>query len=373
MKHAFVIAWLLVGGCATHRTPAQQVARPDTPGIETTILLIGDAGAPVANDPVLAALEREIGRGAAATTVVFLGDNIYPRGLPESAAGSRPDAERRIGAQVAASANAARVLFIPGNHDWDRHGSEGWNAIRREGRYLAGHGSARLLPEDGCPGPAIVDPGPAVRLVLLDTQWWLHGGPRPGPGSSCVAATPDAVVTATADAIRSAGGRRVIVAGHHPLVSSGPHGGRFGWTDHIFPLRALAGWAWLPLPVIGSAYPIARLAGVSRQDQSSSEYAVFRDALLSAFAPEPPLVYVSGHEHALEVHHGPGAEFTLISGAGSTGEHSALHPREGTVFAASVNGFLRLDAYRDGRVRLTVVAVDVDDGGSTDAWGDWLR
>lgn len=31
----------------------------------------------------------------------------------------------------------------------------------------------RLLPSNGCSGPAAVDIG-RLRLILLDTQWWLH-------------------------------------------------------------------------------------------------------------------------------------------------------------------------------------------------------
>lgn len=373
MKRLF-LGLLVALGCASSSAPPQSVARPDPAGIRATVLLIGDAGAPVPDDPVLAALGREIARDPAATTVVFLGDNIYPRGMPDSTDRGRVDAERRIDAQATAAAAAARVVFIPGNHDWDRGGDDGWDRIRNEGRHLAHRGTARVLPEDGCPGPVSLDPGPGLRLVLLDTQWWLHGGARPGPGSSCAAATPDAVGRATADAIRAAGERAVIVAGHHPLISTGLHGGRFGWTDHVFPLRALARWAWIPLPIIGSAYPIARMSGASRQDQSSSIYRNFRDALVGVFTEATPLVYVSGHEHALEVRRGPGAEYTLISGGGSTGDWRTLRPNAGeTLYSASTNGFMRIDAYGDGRVRLTVIAVDGHDGASRDGWGAWLR
>src|SRR5436309_11924013 len=30
------------------------------------------------------------------------------------------------------------------------------------------------------------------------------------------------------------------------------HGGHFGWQDHIFPLRNIKPWLWIPLPLIGS-------------------------------------------------------------------------------------------------------------------------
>ena len=312
------------------------------------------------------------GRNPASTAVVFLGDNIYPRGMPDSTERSRQDAERRLDAQVAAASNASNVYFVPGNHDWAKHSDDGWDAIRRQGRYLTESGAARMLPEGGCPGPALVDLGPQLRLILLDTQWWLHAGPRPGPDSSCDAGTPASVVGAIERALQSAADRHLIVAGHHPLISSGPHGGRFGWLDHLFPLRFAASWAWIPLPVVGSVYPVARVSGLFMQDSASSGYNDFRAALRTAFAQQPPLVYVAGHEHSLEVHDGPGAQYTLVSGAGSSGQTSALHPREDTVFASSVPGFMRIDVFRDRRVRLTVITVEAD-GQSSDSWVQWLR
>ena len=225
VRTPLILWWVVLTGCATRPQPISPASRPAPVAIETTLLLIGDAGAPTDRDPVLAALEREIDRDAASTTVVFLGDNIYPDGMPDSAAPSRKDMERRLDQQVRAADEASRVYFVPGNHDWASHGDDGWDAILRQGRYLAENGEARLLPEDGCPGPSVVDLGSRVRLILLDTQWWLHDGPRPGPDSSCNAATLTEVSDAVKSAIRSASDRHVIVAGHHPLESSGPHGG----------------------------------------------------------------------------------------------------------------------------------------------------
>lgn len=371
MKRALVL-WALVGsGCAGAHNHAP-VSRPDPAGVENTVLLIGDAGAPSPDDPVLLALAREIARDAAATTVVFLGDNIYPVGMPDVRAFTRADAERRLDAQLVASTAARQVFFIPGNHDWAWRQPDGWLAIERQRRYLEENSKARLHPENGCPGPDVVDLGPRLRLILIDTQWWLEEGQRLGLGVYCSTADPDSFVIALDDAIAGAEGRPMIVAGHHPLASSGPHGGRFGWQDHIFPLRALADWAWIPLPVIGSIYPIARISGISGQDISSRENQALRASILEAFAREPPLVYVAGHEHGLEVHRGPGARFTLVSGAGSSGKISRLYPREGTLFATPTPGFMRVDVYRDGRVYLTAINVD-ETGAAFAAFGQWLR
>ena len=47
----------------------------------------------------------------------------------------------------AASAIGATAIFIPGNHDWDRMGPDGWNAIRRQGDYLRQKGSPSVSLE----------------------------------------------------------------------------------------------------------------------------------------------------------------------------------------------------------------------------------
>src|SRR5205823_13225770 len=149
------------------------------------------------------------------------------------------------------------------------------DAIRRQERFVAARGDTRVtfLPGGGCPGPAVVDVGDRVRLVALDTQWWLQDGPKPqDPVSSCPTDSEREVIESLRAALGTAGRRAVVVVGHHPLLSGGPHGGHFGWRDHVFPLRGLKSWLWLPLPLIGSAYPITRESGILSQDAPSPAY-----------------------------------------------------------------------------------------------------
>ena len=192
-----VLATLLllgVSGCATGGRADPAAAAPialATEQIDVTLFLIGDAGAPAApadSEPVLEALRAAAARSPH-PVIAFLGDNVYPRGMPDSGAPARPEAERRLSGQLAVvRATGARGIFVPGNHDWNRQSAGGWAAVRREERFIAaaGGGRATLLPAGACPGPAVVDVGTTVRLVAMNTQWWLEDGARrEDPAAPC--------------------------------------------------------------------------------------------------------------------------------------------------------------------------------------------
>lgn len=307
--------------------------------------------------------------------VAFLGDNIYSRGMPPEGAPDRKDAERRLDAQLATVVGTgARGIFIPGNHDWAR-GARGWDAIRRQGAYIAGQGDPRvtLLPSDGCPGPVIEDAGSRLRLVIIDTQWWLHTGPKPRhPTSPCAADTEEEVIYALREATASADDRHVIVLAHHPLMTGGSHGGHFTWRQHLFPLRELSRRLWIPLPGIGSAYPIARQRGISSQDLSSDENRRLRAILHGALSARRPLIYASGHEHNLQILRGAGDLWHLVSGSGSYGHVGPVAWRDSTIFALAASGFMRLDVLSDGRARLGVLTAAADSS-VTEQFSLWLK
>ncbi|MGH7699461.1 MAG: metallophosphoesterase [Gemmatimonadales bacterium] len=370
--------WVAAAACGSPGHAGRFAAAPAaTPAdVDATLFLIGDAGAPAPDsEPVLAAL-RTATAAAINPVVVFLGDNVYPHGLPDSAHPERPEAERRLEAQLGVlAATGADGIFVPGNHDWDRQGADGWDAVRRQEAFVDSWPRARVdyLPGGGCPGPVALDLGSRVRIVVLDTQWWLHEGAKPvDPTSPCPADSESEVRDSLRAVLRAAGDRRVVVVAHHPLESGGPHGGHFDWKAHVFPLRDLKRWLWVPLPIIGSVYPVARQLGVSNQDAASGAYRRMRAALEDAFRDHPPLVYASGHDHSLQVIAGGGARHLLVSGAGTYGHRSRVAWRDSTRFAASASGFMRLEILRNGRVRLGISVVEAT-GRAAEAFSMWLQ
>jgi len=369
------IAGALVGAlaCAGHRPPPSVPVpelRPED--VAVSLYLIGDAGKPdSAGEPVLLALGHELASRRSQRVVVFLGDNAYPRGLPAPGRPGRHEAERNLAAQVeVVTSSGASGYFVPGNHDWAKYGAEGWEAVRRQAAFVdsVSRGRVLLQPRGGCPGPSVVDIGSRLRLVLLDTQWWLHSGPKPrDPGSDCSADAEGEIVDSLRAALTGASGRLVVLAEHHPLRSGGVHGGYFGWKDHIFPLRAIKPWLWVPLPLIGSLYPAARQQGISSQDIPSRLYQRLIAAFRRAFAVAPPALYAAGHDHNLQVLTGGSARLELVSGAGIYGHTGdALHIG-GSLFASRASGFARLDVPRAGPARLAVLEVD-SEGGSREVF-----
>jgi hypothetical protein len=369
-----VVLWALGLLAAAGPPPAPGAAAParcaDAGPLDATLFLLGDAGAPrPEGEPVLAALAAAgadaVARvGGARAAAVFLGDNAYPDGVPAEDGRERRQAEQRLGAQLDAVRRAGlRAWFVPGNHDWASGGDDGAARIRAQTALLAASGVAAAAPADGCPGPVTAALGDRLGLVLLDTAWWLHPGPRPrASDTACPTGSPEAVTAALAAALRAAAedGRHAIVLAHHPLVSGGPHGAAFDWSDHLFPLRALHPALLLPLPIVGSSYPLARRLGVSAQDLPSKSYTKMRRLIEGALSAAPPLVYAAGHDHGLQLLRGESARWHLVSGAGSSRLVTFARPVDGTVFAAGRPGFARLDAYAGGAVAVAFVTTSPD-------------
>jgi hypothetical protein len=360
--------------------PTMAVPPAETADIESTLFLIGDAGEPTAatTEPNLLSLTRQLSRAPDKSTVIFLGDNLYPAGLPVATSPLRAAMEGRL-LQVlqVIKHSGAYGIIMPGNHDWDRSGPDGWQAVKRQAAFVQQTLGAQgaFLPKAGCPGPEIVDIGHHLRLILLDTQWWLHKEEKPQhPDSDCLVDAPEEITTRAQEALVTAGARAVLVAAHHPLDTHGIHGGFFGWRDHLFPLRNFSPYLWLPLPGVGSLYPLVRSLGVSSQDLAGPANRKMRQALEAMFKKQPPLAFASGHEHSLQVlTHGDIVKYLLVSGHGTRQQTEPVSHSTNTLFAYQHPGFMRLDILQDGRVRLGVMEPRGNGSTSMEVFSMWLR
>lgn len=340
-------------GAAASGAVAPGAAAPLPADVVASLFLIGDTGEPdPKGEPALRRLGEQLHQTlrhqpAQQVRVIFLGDNIYPRGLPAPADDGYGQATGRLQQQLAIFddlpvpynvTDGPMAIFLAGNHDW------GWSEhvqhLARQGRYLAeqSDGLAQLLPEHACPGPVSIELGDHLLLLILDTQWWLtFDKPLHGVHSPCTALTEQAVADQLQAALQSAGDRRVLVVGHHPLISGGPHN------------------SWRGL-------------GLIPQDLPGVAYQTMRKTLGNVFATRPELIYASGHDHSLQVLRGLGHAYQLVSGSGSQSKVSAVDRLSQTRFARSTSGFMRLQLTGDGRWWLDVFGIDE----SEPIFSDWL-
>ena len=353
-----VAAMLVTSACL----PRFTLEKTDPENIETSIFLIGDAGEP---DPrqtgaPLESLTVQASVAPERSIILYLGDNIYPHGIPEEGAAEFRDSRRRLAAQVLAVPPGARGIFLPGNHDWGNVTPYGLYSLRNQERLIAqlargvdgaSARDVRMLPGNGCPGPAVLDAG-RLRLIMLDTQWWLHDYIVRDSASRCRNTIGEVTAELRRQVQVPAGDRTpvVIVAGHHPLMTGGEHGGYCSITG-----------------------PFRRL-GVRSQDVMSNTNRRMRDSIEAAMSAAPPLIYAAGHDHNLQVlQGGETAKYLLVSGAGSQSKVAcAVRLRESYYTSQHRSGFMRVDILRDKGVLLRVYRYSSSGAGGV-AYSYWLE
>tara|TARA_R110001599_G_scaffold337536_1_gene555927 strand:+ start:15763 stop:19446 length:3684 start_codon:yes stop_codon:yes gene_type:complete len=322
-----------------------------------SVFLIGDAGEPGKN-PVLDLLKIELDKVGDRGAVLFLGDNIYPQGMPPKGHKLRAKAEIAIDGQINAVKDfKGKKIFVPGNHDWAQGRPDGLDWLQTQEKYVEDKLDSQdvWIPTRGCPGPIEVDLNDNITLIVVDTQWFLHRGDKPGEGSDCEATTIVEVAANFQDALKRNAHKKVIVASHHPMYTYGIHGGVFSLKDHLFPLTASKKLKnlYLPLPVLGSIYPLYRKWFGNIQDTSHPVYRQFRDAMVSLMKNHPDIIDVAGHEHALQHIQKEGMDF-VVSGAGSK-NNAHVKQKGDALFATNTVGYGRLDYYSDGRTELKFI------------------
>ena len=356
----------MLQGCSTAKpyyaptvTNWEKRAPKDSADLLYTVFLIGDAGAPLTDepDPTLMLLKSQINAEGEKSTVVFLGDNIYHNGLPEPGAYDREIAENRMKAQLDILKDyRGEKYMIPGNHDWGGgSGSpDGWNAVIREERFVEEYladsnivvGNDFFVPGNGCPGPFEVRIEDEIVLIALDSHWWLHPYDKPyGDDNICGVVNEVDMLVQLEDIISKNKDKNIVVVGHHPLASNGIHGGYFNLIDHLFPLTIIRKWWVLPLPIIGSIYPLSRKYGGVAQDIPHPSYQAYINGLMGIFEKYDNIIYAAGHEHNLQ-YFKLGKLPQIVSGAGCKTQH--VNDGGEALYAQKIKGFARVNYYQNG-------------------------
>lgn len=339
-----ILIFLFICSCFFKSATAQD-------SIVQRIIFIGDAGEinyqqetviPYAADHIL----------SGKTTVMYLGDNIYPHGI-----GLEGSAEQEGTRQILRSqyepmrAKGAPVYFVPGNHDWDRMGKLGLAKIKEQWKFLDSQKDPllKLVPANGCPDPVEIPISNNMVIIAYDSEWWVFTHDKANADCNC---DNEAEVIEQLDSLFYKNRDKVILlAGHHPFASYGIHGGYYNWKDHVFPLTAIHKYLFIPLPLIGSLYPLLRSSiFLNPEDMHHPLYQHMIREVDHVFEGFPNLTYVAGHEHGLQLIKNP-QRLQVVSGAGA--KHSFAKKGKYSHYADATQGFVTADLLLNKSVRFT--------------------
>ena len=332
------------------------VAQTDT--ISYRIVLVGDAGELTADNkhPVADAIKKFV-KLDKKTTVLYLGDNLYDTGLPDDQSSFYQAAKAVLDSQLSVVENTqARVILIPGNHDWQNGGRDGYASVIREQVYVdvLNKPNVQFYPKDGCPGPVEVSLGSDVSIVIFDSQWWIHPYEKPGIESDCDCKTNEELLTQLEDLVTRNSKKLVLLACHHPFKSNSVHGGFFTLKQHLFPFTDVKRNLYIPLPVLGSIYPIARSVFGTPQDLSHPTYANMINQVTNAVKAHPNLVFVAGHDHGLQWLKDSNYNY-IVSGGGC--KINRVSPGGKSLYAESLRGFAVMEVSVNKNVTIDFYSV----------------
>jgi hypothetical protein len=348
-KNSFIllVITVLLSGCALYknqyRNPEDAKLKTPNKEIDRTFYLIGDAGKSPTGElsKALKAFQKDINTYSSEKDyAIFLGDNIYPAGLPKEDDETRKTAEYYLNAQLKSVENfKGKTIFIPGNHDWYAGGVIG---VKREEDYIKkALGEDSYIPENGCPLESI-DISEKIQLIIIDSQWYLENwNNNPTINDNCEIKTRERFLLELEGELKKAQHKKVIFAMHHPMFTNGIHGGYYGAKKHIFPTQKN-----IPLPILSSLLTQVRtLGGVSIQDRYNERYNKLMKRLEALASNYDNIVFVSGHEHTLQYIEDDRIK-QIVSGAGAKESGAALS--NNGLFASGMQGFAKLIIYKDG-------------------------
>ena len=363
MNRKFILSYfillLICSSCATY---GLQIAEDEglNPSaisrkqIEKSFYLIGDAGdaSPKKSTEALIALEKYIdANGSKGDYAVFLGGNVYDRGLPSKKDKNREAAEHNLQVQLDAVKNLdGTAIFIPGNQDW---WGDGLKDLKRQEDFIekALDNNDAFQPEKGCPLEKI-DVTEDIVMLVIDTQWYLSNWDKhPTMNDECDIKTRTGFFLEIEGELKKNNEKTIIIAMHHPMFTNGEHGGFLPAKKQLFPFNN-----YIPLPGVASLISQVRYqGGVSTQDRYSPRYNQLMKRLATLTVDTKKAIIVSGHERSLQYIEHDGIK-QIVSGAGSKATPVKLG--QDGLFAYGGQGFAVLDVLKDGSSQVRYFSVE---------------
>ncbi|CAN5369152.1 metallophosphoesterase [soil metagenome] len=366
----FAISILCITGCTTIKKPyiantlvgweAEPLPNWE---ISRVVYLLGNTGFEDTADaaPVFNMLQAHLNTENSDTnsTVLFLGDNIVPKGMPKKDNKHRIDAEQQILWQLNKLKDyKCQLYFIPGDKDWDGAGSDGVKAVKRQEDFLQDRIKDKdvFVPDNACGEVEVKKQGNDLVFLFIDSQWWLqHWDNDRKINKGCENQSRQAFLDEFKAEILDQKNKQIIVVMHHPLFSNGNRGGNFSAKQHFFPFTTKKPRLWIPMPALGSLYSYSRSTAGNQQDISNRNYYQLKNSILEIIDEYDDIVFVSSHEHNLQYFKQSGHHF-IVSGSASKTDYAG--PGGIADFVHEKKGFGKLVYFSNGALWLEFYTID---------------
>lgn len=362
VKVSFIVVVLSLQSCATHH--AQYGANLKNPieektsnslKIDHTLFLVGDAGnvEDEQSKQTLTLLHNRVQKAPKESTLLFLGDNVYPNGLPDdNSAVEATLAKEKLTAQLEVSKNfKGKTIFIAGNHDW----ANGIEGLQRQEQFINSYlnDKTAFLPQNTC-GLQELKIDSNVTLITIDSEWFLKDWDNyPTINDNCYIKNREYFFDELEKLFYANQEKTVILALHHPVISNGIHGGEYSVKEQLFPFEKK-----IPLPVVGSLINVIRkTSGINSQDLQNKVYNTFIKRVKTLIQNQRNIIVVSGHDHSLQYISRDNIK-QIISGAGSKRNPAkAVNKND---FSYGRNGYSTLTIYKNGQSKVAFYGIEND-------------
>lgn len=311
----------------------------EPPVVKYNLFVLGNLAELKVNDPFFDRLDQLIEEQSGEVIVLLAGDFLDDNGLDLTPSEQEKEKLNRL---LQIGNESTQLLFLPGDREWDNAGKKGLKKVKFLEEYLVNNGGQRhhFLTEKGCPGPEVFDVGDHLRILALNTHWFVHDHRRPEEeDADCDLLNESELWEELEDLVQSDGDRNVVIAAHHPALSYGRYAGYRQVAQHFLP------------PVVGTfmaAYHqnIGNYKDLSCQGMDT--YSGRFESLLERFHG---LIYVSGHEYDIQVN---SREDNYHITSGSAAKKLPSAKGEFSKYRHPASGIVQLRFFDDGQVDMLV-------------------
>ncbi len=286
-------------------------------GQPMSIYFSGDLNAnPNLEKQVLAAINNKANANSA---LLLLGGILYPEGMCSPDQSERRSLELRLMPTLEAVKEfPGQAYMIPGEQAWANGRTLGLESIKNLETFVTDYtGDPSIFyPKNGCPGPEEIALNATTTLVLMDTQYLLHGYAKGREEEGCGAPGSSEALELFEEILMRNQDKHVIVAAHHPLF---PNSSR------------------------------KSIMAAGGKHTSGPRYQLVRKAILESIQPYENVVWINAHDYLLQHVTHEGNHF-VTSGAGT--QLGKIKSTANTQFVSAEYGFSELLVSDSGEVKL---------------------